>query len=163
MLHTKNAKIIAIVAGGLVLVGILFYFFARSGDSEASRAGITSNGAPANILSQSATASTNPSTSQKAEELLRILQSMNNINLDHSLLTSEPFLRLLDFTVELPPPIHGRDNPFAPILPGEVWSRRALSATPGTNITAPYTQASTSPISGGTAGTTTATTTTQRP
>jgi len=53
------------------------------------------------------------------QEFLRVLKNLERVSLDGSVLTTQAFLSLVDFSLELAPEPVGRINPFRPINPLE--------------------------------------------
>src|SRR3989344_8364067 len=54
------------------------------------------------------------------QEFLSVLKNLENVSLDGSILSTESFASLVDFSLELAPQPTGRINPFRPINPFEL-------------------------------------------
>lgn len=67
----------------------------------------------------------NTTTSGNSDPLLRTLQNLNNITLDPGIFSRSDFLSLVDFSLQLVEQPRGRNNPFAPLTPGETFSRNS--------------------------------------
>lgn len=55
------------------------------------------------------------SSSQGGDDILILVDTLNKISIDRSLFTSNLFLGLQDFSIELYPEPQGRPNPFAAV------------------------------------------------
>ena len=53
------------------------------------------------------------------QEFLRVLKNLESVTLDGSILSSEAFTSLVDFSVQISDQPKGRINPFKPINPNE--------------------------------------------
>ncbi len=98
-LKDKKNIIILSVSTGLLLLGGWFLFFRDSGVANDS-------------LSET---SVNPIENIIGQELLVSLEKMKQVKLDTTILKSDIYTSLIDFTVDIPDQPIGRRDPFAPV------------------------------------------------
>ncbi|HEY4493082.1 MAG TPA: hypothetical protein VJB98_00450 [Candidatus Paceibacterota bacterium] len=68
------------------------------------------------------------------QEFLRVLKNLENVSLDGSILTTEAFMSLVDFSLQLNPEPTGRANPFRPI---DITERALANSQNATATTSP--------------------------
>ncbi|HEY4482722.1 MAG TPA: hypothetical protein VI953_00955 [Candidatus Paceibacterota bacterium] len=101
---------------GKIVAGLVVVFLAIAGyqflikDSAAN----PSSTVPGGIVTEDFTAGTADN-----QEFLRVLKNLESVSLDGSVLSSEAFTSLIDFSVALQDQPKGRVNPFKPINPFE--------------------------------------------
>lgn len=98
--------LIAVVVIGLLIIAYSVFFLGDEQPRTSSSARVERE------VFDSSSSSLNRT---EAQELLRTLKSLEDLNLDPRLFSSEAFQSLIDFSRTIPKRQVGRDNPFAPI------------------------------------------------
>ncbi len=92
---SKNKTVIlAIII--LLIAFAAYYFYNKSTSSDASLVASTNN------------------TAAVGAELITLISSLNNINLDKAVFEDQAFKSFIDFTVSIAPQPKGGRNPFSP-------------------------------------------------
>ncbi len=100
----KKIKILIIILVIIALVGV--YMWYSSGNIKEEKA----------VVSDGVSAGTGVNSSGQTEqvnEILRLLSLVRKIELDTEFLNSALFKGLIDYSVQLPEPETGRNNPFS--------------------------------------------------
>ena len=116
------------IVTGLVVVflGIVGYQFLIKADSSVTTL------SPAGIVTESF----DGTGTAENQEFLRVLKNLESVSLDGSILSSEAFISLVDFSVPLSDQPKGRVNPFKPINPlePELVAAGAQGSAPATTL-----------------------------
>jgi flagellar basal body-associated protein FliL len=100
----KKIKILIIILVVIALVGV--YIWYSSGNIKEEKA-VVSDGVLAGT-------GVNPSgQTEQVNEILRLLSLVRKIEFDSGFLNSALFKELIDYSVQLPEPETGRNNPFS--------------------------------------------------
>lgn len=109
----------------VVIIGIAYFGYNYFIKKDTPQAGLVS--------SSTQTASSATGSSELGKEFLTLLLNLKVITLDDSIIKTEPYQRLIDFTKVLSPDTNpGRPNPFAPI-----GTEGAVPVTPTSNTPQP--------------------------
>jgi hypothetical protein len=96
-MKTSSSSYGPIIIGILVLIAAAVLYFYYQGGTAPSQGGLSAE-----------------QTTDVGLSEIKLLQQIQNINIDTSIFQSPDFIALQDFSVEIPTQPVGRPNPFAP-------------------------------------------------